>query len=139
QFRWLAGGAVALVAVCLLLLLALQMVFALRPLTRLADTADRVRRGETDRFPEHGLPSEVAPLARHLNELLDHHDRSVRRARTAAQDLAHALKTPLSVLALEAARPGAQTHEVVAQEVARMRASVDRHLGRGVAVDQRGR
>lgn len=139
QFRWLAGGAVALVAVCLLLLLALQVVFALRPLTRLADTADRVRRGETDRFPEQGLPSEVAPLARHLNELLDHHDRSVRRARTAAQDLAHALKTPLSVLALEAARPGAQTQEVVAQEVARMRASVDRHLGRGMAVDQRGR
>lgn len=139
QFRWLAGGAVALVTVCLLLLLAVQMVFALRPLHRLADTADRVRRGTTERFPEEGLPSEVAPLARHLNELLEHHDRSVRRARTAAQDLAHALKTPLSVLALEAARPGGQMQDVVAREVARMRASVDRHLGRGVALDQRGR
>jgi signal transduction histidine kinase len=139
QFRWLAGGAVALVTVCLLLLLALQMVFALRPLTNLADTANRVRRGATDRFPEQGLPSEVAPLARHLNELLDHHDRSVRRARTAAQDLAHALKTPLSVLSLEAARPGGTSGDVVAEQVARMHASVDRHLGRGVAIDQRGR
>ncbi|WP_374601944.1 ATP-binding protein [Arenimonas sp.] len=139
QFRWLAGGAVALVTVCLLLLLALQMMFALRPLTKLADTANRVRRGATDRFPEKGLPSEVAPLARHLNELLDHHDRSVRRARTAAQDLAHALKTPLSVLSLEAAHPGEKTGEVVAEQVARMHASVDRHLGRGVAIDQRGR
>src|SRR5690606_16065285 len=111
----------------------------LRPLSRLAEEVTRVRRGEIDRLATGGLPSEVAPLARHLNELLEHHDRSVRRARTAAQDLAHALKTPLSVLALEAARPGGQMQDVVAREVARMRASVDRHLGRGVALDQRGR
>ena len=139
DFRWLAGGAVALVAVTLLGLLALQVGFALRPLTRLADTAARVRRGESASFPTDGLPSEVAPLASHLNELLEHHDRSVRRARTAAQDLAHALKTPLAVLALEAERPGPQLAPLVSAQVAKMRASVDRHLGRGVAVDTRSR
>ncbi|TNJ33108.1 sensor histidine kinase [Arenimonas terrae] len=139
DFRLLAGGAVALVAVTLLALLALQVGFALRPLTRLADTAARVRRGESASFPTEGLPSEVAPLANHLNELLEHHDRSVQRARTAAQDLAHALKTPLAVLALEAERPGPQLAPRVQAEVARMRASVDRHLGRGIAADPRGR
>lgn len=139
DFRLLAGGAVALVAVTLLALLALQVGFALRPLTRLADTAARVRRGESASFPTDGLPSEVAPLANHLNELLEHHDRSVQRARTAAQDLAHALKTPLTVLALEAERPGPQLAPRVLAEVARMRASVERHLGRGVAADPRGR
>lgn len=139
DFRLLAGGAVALVAVTLLVLLALQVGFALRPLTRLADTAARVRRGESASFPTEGLPSEVAPLANHLNELLEHHDRSVQRARTAAQDLAHALKTPLTVLSLEAQRPGPQLPAQVLAQVANMRASVDRHLGRGVAVDPRGR
>lgn len=139
EFRLLAGGAVAVVAVTLLLLLALQIGFALRPLTHLADTAARVRRGEAATFPTAGLPSEVAPLASHLNELLEHHDRSVQRARTAAQDLAHALKTPLAVLSLEAERPGPQLPDVVQEQVARMRASVDRHLGRGVAADQRSR
>jgi signal transduction histidine kinase len=139
DFRLLAGGAVALVAVTLLALLALQVGFALRPLTRLADTAARVRRGESASFPTDGLPSEVAPLANHLNELLEHHDRSVQRARTAAQDLAHALKTPLTVLALEAQRPGPQLPAQVLAQVANMRASVDRHLGRGIAADPRGR
>lgn len=139
DFRLLAGGAVAVVAVTLLLLLALQVGFALRPLTRLADTAARVRRGEAGSFPTEGLPSEVAPLANHLNELLEHHDRSVQRARTAAQDLAHALKTPLTVLSLEAQRPGPQLPEQVLAQVANMRASVDRHLGRGVAADTRSR
>lgn len=139
DFRLLAGGAVAVVAVTLLLLLALQVNFALRPLTRLAETAARVRRGEAATFPDEGLPSEVAPLANHLNELLEHHDRSVQRARTAAQDLAHALKTPLSVLALEAERPGPQLPGQVQAQVARMRASVDRHLGRGIAADARSR
>lgn len=139
DFRLLAGGAVAVVAVTLLLLLALQVGFALRPLNRLAQTADRVRRGEAARFPTTGLPSEVAPLANHLNELLEHHDRSVQRARTAAQDLAHALKTPLTVLSLEAQRPGPQLPAQVLAQVANMRASVDRHLGRGVAADARSR
>ena len=81
EFRLLAGGAVALVAVTLLALLALQVGFALRPLTALAQIAARVRRGETASFPAAGLPSEVAPLATHLNELLEHHDRSVRARR----------------------------------------------------------
>lgn len=139
DFRLLAGGAVAVVAVTLLLLLALQVVFALRPLTRLTETAARVRRGEAASFPSEGLPSEVAPLANHLNELLEHHDRSVQRARTAAQDLAHALKTPLTVLSLEAQRPDAQLPAQVLAQVAKMRASVDRHLGRSITADQRSR
>ena len=139
EFRLLAGGAVALVAVTLLALLALQVGFALRPLTALAQIAARVRRGETASFPAAGLPSEVAPLATHLNELLEHHDRSVRRARTAAQDLAHALKTPLAVLSMEAERPGPELAARVQAEVARMQASIDRHLGRGVAADTRAR
>src|SRR5690606_22784986 len=111
----------------------------LRPLSRLAEEVTRVRRGEIDRLATEGLPSEVAPLAGHLNELLEHHDRTVRRARTAAQDLAHALKTPLTVLSLEAERPGPRLPEVVREQVAQMRASVDRHLGRSVTVDQRAR
>lgn len=139
DFRWQVAVAVAVLAGGLLLLVVLQVIVGLRPLARLADTARRVRRGEAQRFPDAALPAEVAPLAAHLNELMEHHDRSVQRARTAAQDLAHALKTPLSVLSLEAERAGPQLPAVVQAQVGTMRASVDRHLGRSVAADARAR
>lgn len=139
RFRRVAAVTVAIVAGGLLLVLVLMVMLGLRPLSRLAEEVTRVRRGEIDRLATGGLPSEVAPLAGHLNELLEHHDRTVRRARTAAQDLAHALKTPLTVLSLEAERPGPRLPEVVREQVAQMRASVDRHLGRSVTVDQRAR
>ncbi len=138
-FRWRVAVAVAVLAGGLLGLVVLGVAVGLRPLARLSDTVARVRRGEDAQFPAAGLPTEVAPLAAHLNELLAHHDRSVQRARTAAQDLAHALKTPLSVLSLEAERPGPQLPAVVQAQVARMQASVERHLGRGIAADTRAR
>jgi signal transduction histidine kinase len=139
DFRLLAGGAVGVLALLLISAIAWQVRWGLRPLLRLADTVAAIRRGEVTRFPTVGMPSEIAPLASHLNELLDHHDRLVTRARSAAGDLAHALKTPLSVLAIEASRSDHAMGATIQNQILRMQDSVERHLGAGLAPDPRER
>lgn len=137
EFRWLAGLSFALLAAALMLAAAAQVRYGLRPLRGMADTLARVRRGDSQRLDRDRLPTEVQPLAAHLNELLDHHERMVARARTAAQDLAHALKTPLAVLDAESQAPGGHLPDVVREQVARMRHVVDRHLATGAPADAR--
>lgn len=139
EFRLLAAAAVALIATLLLVAIGLQVQFGLRPFRRLAGTLARIRNGEELRFADAPLPRELAPLAGQIDTLLDDHARRVQRARNAAQDLAHALKTPLAVLAAESERPGPALAAHVATEVARMRAAVERHLAGNLGADSRQR
>src|SRR6185503_1838934 len=77
-------------------------------------------------------PSEVQPLVRDLNALLDHQHHAVGRAVAKAGDLAHGLKTPLAVLAQEAERAAAGGHVelagAIAEQVERMRRQIEYHL-----------
>ena len=75
----------------------LQVRFGLLPLKRLGGALEEVRRGAAPRLAG-DWPHEVGPLVRELNTLLDQHATRLARARTEAADLAHALKTPISVL-----------------------------------------
>jgi signal transduction histidine kinase len=133
-------------ALALIVLIALwfavlvtQVHYGLRPLARLGRIAEQVRNGEDVRFPQQGLVKEVAPLAGELNALLDHHGRMVLRARRSAEDLAHALKTPLTVLTTEAAGDGRDWRSTLRSETTRMQASIDRYLAVGVAADHQQR
>ena len=137
QFRWLAGGSVALLAAGLLLAAAAQVRYGLRPLQGIATLLAKVRSGESERLDAATLPTEVRPLADHLNQLLDHHEQMVARARDSAQDLAHALKTPLAVLDAGAQQPGPALPDTVREQVARMRAVVERQLAASTPVDRR--
>jgi signal transduction histidine kinase len=139
DFRVLAAAAVALLALALLLAMLLQIRYGLRPLARVSDTLTRLRQGDDVRFDAGALPSEVAPLALQVNELLDDHARRVERARNSAQDLAHALKTPLTALALQGEQPGPELARDVATQVQRMRSAIDRHLVGHLGADARRR
>jgi signal transduction histidine kinase len=90
-----------------------------------------VRQGQSRQL-EGFYPSEVQPLVDDLNALLAHNERAVRRATAKAGDLAHGLKTPLAVLANEAARLNREGHAelaaTIAQQVALMQRQVDYHL-----------
>jgi signal transduction histidine kinase len=105
-----------------------------RGLDRIADLQSRLaelHRGQGRRL-DGDYPAEVQPLVNDLNALLDHHDEAVRRAVAKAGDLAHGLKTPLAVLAQEAASADAAGHADLAasirEQVDRMRRQVDYHL-----------
>ncbi len=138
-FRKRTAIALAVLVAAWLAVLASQVHFGLRPLHRLGAQLERVRRGEAQRIDTQGLGAEVAPLGEELNALLEHQQRMVARARTSAQDLAHALKTPLSVLATETDGDGADWRATVREQGARMQASIDRYLAAGLAADHRQR
>ena len=101
------------------------------PLKQLRARLARIRAGENRRL-EGEYPAEVQPLVDDLNALLDHRDQAIRRAIAKAGDLAHGLKTPLAVLAQEAARARdlgqADIADGIAQQVERMRRQIEYHL-----------
>lgn len=91
--------------IALLLTTALQVRFGLAPLTRISQSLAAIRSGRAERL-EGQFPVEIAPLARETNALIDANREIVERARTHVGNLAHALKTPLSVIVNEAAARG---------------------------------
>jgi len=124
----------AVIGLAFLLTLAFQVLFGLRPLKRLLAALSDVRAGRADRI-EGAYPIEVAPLAAEVNALIDTNREIVERARTHVGNLAHALKTPISVLQNEAARAAAVAGDdalavKVGEQAAIMKGQVAHHLER---------
>lgn len=139
DFRALVAIAVGLLSALFIGVLAIQVQVGLRPLRALSEALCRVRSGDQDRLEIERLPDEIVPLAGHLNELLAHHEQAMARARHAAADLAHALKTPLAVLDAAAQRPGPDLAAVVREQGARMQMAVRRQLASSAGADFRAR
>jgi hypothetical protein len=76
----------------------LQVRLGLSPLRKLREDIEAIRHGARDTVAR-TYPSEVLPLVGEVNELLASQQKSMEFARARAADLAHGLKTPLSVLA----------------------------------------
>ncbi|HEV6966006.1 sensor histidine kinase, partial [Roseateles sp.] len=140
-------GVLAWSLLALLLLLAaaalLQVTIGLAPLGRLRLALSALREGRTQRL-EGRYPDEIQPLVNDLNGVLDRHAEVLERARAQAGNLAHALKTPLTVLSQaagqaqgsEAAR--AELPALVAEQVLTARRHVDWHLARARAAAAQG-
>ena len=120
----------------LLLMAALQSWYGLGPLRRVRLAIQRMRTAGTNRVSE-PLPAEVQPLVEELNALLAHNARQAEEARTHAGNLAHALKTPLTVVMNAATAQAPDLADTVIREAAVMRRQVDHHLARARAVGRR--
>jgi signal transduction histidine kinase len=119
-----------LLAVVLLLTTMFQVRFGLAPLKRITDSLAAIRAGKAERLAGQ-FPEEIAPLARETNALIEANKEIVERARTHVGNLAHALKTPLSVIVNEAAaRPQEPFAVKVMEQTAIMRDQIARHLER---------
>jgi signal transduction histidine kinase len=104
--------------------------FGLAPLKRITGGLAAIRAGKAERLVG-DFPKEIAPLARETNALIEANKEIVERARTHVGNLAHALKTPLSVMVNEAsARPGDTLAAKVLEQADIMRDQVARHLER---------
>src|SRR5258707_95911 len=88
-------------AIVLLITTMFQVRFGLAPLKRISASLAAIRSGSAERL-QGSFPVEIAPLARETNALIDANREIVERARTHVGNLAHALKTPLSVIVNEA-------------------------------------
>lgn len=107
----------------------LQVRWGLRPVKALSSGIGAIRAGTAERLNAE-VPRELEPLAAEVNALLAENRGVVERARTQVGNLAHALKTPLSVMLNEAdAKPGALADKV-REQAGIMRAQVDHHLER---------
>jgi len=121
----------------LILLAMLQVFFGLRPLRRIRKEIARMRAGEKTRVTE-PLPREVQPLVEELNALLAHNEQQAEEARRHAGNLAHALKTPLTVVMNAATAQSPDLAGTVIRETATMRRQIDHHLARARAIGRRG-
>lgn len=127
----------ALLALGLIVLAALQTFYGLWPLRKVREAIAAMRAGKASRITE-AMPNEVTPLVEELNALLEHNEKQAEEARRHAGNLAHALKTPLTVI-MNAATAGApDLSETVVREATTMRRQVDHHLARARAVGRRG-
>ncbi len=112
---------------------AIQMTLGLKPLKNIQTGLNAVRDREKLRL-DGDFPDEVRPLTQAINQLLDSQDETISRARKQAANLAHGLKTPLTVLTNDAKKIEAMGQTELAKELmdlARtMRSHVDYELAR---------
>ena len=121
----------------LIAMAALQSWYGLKPLAKVRAAIADMRAGRSSRV-EGAMPEEVAPMVEELNALVAHNDRQAEEARRHAGNLAHALKTPLTVIMNAAAAGQTDLAETVIREARTMRRQVDHHLARARAVGRRG-
>ena len=138
-FNGTIAFAVGILLVGLIGALLIQVRYGLRPLRSVEEGLTDIRSGRAERLTGE-LPSEIAPLADEMNKLLDHNAQIVERARTHVGNLAHALKTPLSVLTNEAGSPHSaqpadakMLGDTVRRQTDLMRRQVDHYLVRARA------
>lgn len=134
DFRFALTMTFLLLGLALVASTIVQVRFGLRPLVRLGAAVGLVRTGQTPRIVGQ-YPPDLAPLAGELNQLIDANREILERARTQVGNLAHALKTPLSVM-LNEAEAGAedgQLPQTVKAQAAVMRDQVQYYLDRARA------
>jgi signal transduction histidine kinase len=129
-FDYYLGGTFAALGIVLLLTTIFQVRFGLAPLKRISDSIADIRSGRAERL-EGEFPVEIAPLARETNALIDANREIVERARTHVGNLAHAIKTPLSVIVNEASAHAVDPFaSKVLEQADVMRDQVAHHLER---------
>ncbi|MFY9656521.1 MAG: ATP-binding protein [Methylocystis sp.] len=137
RFRFILVGAFTLLGVALAAAAAVQVRVGLRPLRALREELGQIRRGAHDRI-QGVYPTEVAPLVEELNLLMVANREIVERAKTQVGNLAHALKTPLSVIINEADAAPSPLSEKVSEQAQVMRHQVAYYLDRARAAARAG-
>lgn len=136
RVRSILGYSFAILGLGLLIMVGLQTWYGLNPLRRVRRAIQKMRTTGANRVTD-PLPLELQPMVEELNALLGHTERQAEEARTHAGNLAHALKTPLTVVMNAATARAPDLADTVIREAAVMRRQVDHHLARARAVGRR--
>jgi signal transduction histidine kinase len=136
ELRSTLTWSLAVLGAGLLILIGLQTLYGLWPLRRVRREVARIRSGEMTRISQE-FPSEIRPLTEEINQLLAHSEAQAEEARRHAGNLAHALKTPLTVVTNAATGRAPDLADTVCREALVMRRQVDHHLARARAIGRR--
>ena len=109
----------------LMIAVFLQVRFGLLPLNKIKDALFKIRNGDKKKL-EAKYPLEVQPLAIEINDLLEHNEKIVERARTHVGNLAHVLKTPLAVITNEIDKE----NKLLSNQITLMKKHIDRYLNK---------
>lgn len=132
EFATFTWTSLLILGLGLVIAVFLQVQIGLRPLFALRNEIADVRKGRIARIAG-SYPLEIQPLAEQVNRLLDHNQETVERQRTHVGNLAHALKTPLSVMLAAAGDQPGDLPDMVRKQTEVMKAQVDHHLRRARA------
>jgi len=127
QFNQLLWVSLVVLALILLAGLAVQLRWGLAPLRRIQSDLTRVENGDSDRL-ETDLPAELTGLANAMNRVLERDQSLIERSRQTADNLAHALKTPIAVIGTLAGRLSDDQRVTLQSEIQRMDAAIRHHL-----------
>jgi signal transduction histidine kinase len=129
EFTRLLIAALVVLGLGLLVATFFQVRFGLRPLRAIRQKLAEIRSGEVEKL-EGKLPDEIRPLQQELNALIQSNREIVDRARTHVGNLAHALKTPLSVISNEARSHEGPLSDKVVEQAEIMHTQITHHLDR---------
>lgn len=132
EFAGEMAPALLLLAAILAIAAWVQVSVGLRPLEGVRRGVSAIRSKRQQRL-RGDFPDEVMPLVQEVNELLDAQDRSMERARARAGDLAHGLKTPLTVLTADARKLREKGETGFAEEIEDLARFMRRHIDRELA------
>ncbi len=127
RFSGLLLMALGLLALGLIFAAVIQVFAGLRPLKHLRDELTRLRDGEQALLGGNH-PSEIQPLVDELNTVLQRNADFVERARSQAGNLAHAVKTPLAVMANAAAMEQGELADLISHQISVAQQHIDHHL-----------
>ncbi|HEV3241836.1 MAG TPA: ATP-binding protein [Methyloceanibacter sp.] len=129
EFRMMLIAALGVLGLGLVVATLFQVRFGLSPLRAIRHDLAAIRSGDAERL-EGELPTEIRPLQQELNALIQSNREIVQRARTHVGNLAHALKTPLSVITNEAREKDGPLADKVIEQAELMRTQITHHLDR---------
>lgn len=129
EFTNMLVAALALLGIGLVAATLFQVRFGLSPLRAIRENLAAIRSGKVERL-EGELPDEIKPLQEELNALIQSNREIVERSRTHVGNLAHALKTPLSVISNEARAKEGPLAAKVLEQAEIMRTQITHHLDR---------
>jgi len=116
-------AALIVLGVGLMISVFLQVKYGLLPLNKIKHSLFKIRNGDEKKLKD-PYPMEVQPLATEINDLLEHNEKIVDRAKTHVGNLAHVLKTPLAVISNEIK----DENQIMDSQVSLMKKHIDRYL-----------
>lgn len=109
--------------------------FSFQPLKRIRRALNDIREGRVH-YVNTNLVSEVMPLVQEMNALINNNQRIIARFRIQVGNLAHSLKTPLSVIINEIDRLGGEQVLLLKEQTQIMQAQINHYLQRARIASQ---